>query len=312
MYVMSTSEQYRNVEAISCVMEQLADEGDFSVLDPGHPWVLQNKQLRARILEDRYRDVFIQDALETGHCFLDAAGQLVFRTNEPAASFVGLALEAYVVRCINDKMRLIGRRALQWCSLRSSQPHDSFVDKFFAIGTGLTKTRVKHPFFYAPQSGVDVIFLRPAKKSVTPAVTHQPLTLMGTDVAAGIQIKAVQGNEMEEIIRPMLDNKYLNVLTLLKRPDGKHTADYCMDIIRRLSVKGKITELQRRHLERGICRPEDIGFDQREIDWYREYTTACYEGRVPSDDSMLDALAIEVKNYKYSEAGVLFPGSELS
>lgn len=311
MYVMSTGEQSHNGEAISCVMELLSDSGGFSVFDPGHPWVLQNTQLRARILEDRYRDVFIQDALETGHCFLDAAGRLIFRTNEPAASFVGLALEAYVVRCINDKKRLVGRMALQWCSLRPSRPRDSFVDKFFAIGTGLTKTRVKLPFFYAPQSGVDVLFLCPAKKSVTPAVMHQPLTLIGTDVAAGIQIKAVQGNEMEEIIRPMLDNKYLNVLTLLKRPDGTHTADYCMDTVRRLFAKGKINEMQRRHLERGICRPEDIGLDQREIDWYREYATACYEGRVPTDETMLDALAIEVKNYKYSEAGVLFPGSEL-
>lgn len=311
MYVMSTSEQLHNTEATSCVMELLSDSGDFSVFDPGHPWVRQNAMLRARVLEDRYREVFIQDALETGHCFLDASRQLIFMTNEPAASFVGLALEAYVVRCINDRKRLVGRLALQWCSYRSSRPHDSFVDKFFAVGTGLAKTRAKYPFFFAPQSGVDVIFLRPAKKSVAPAVTHQPLTLMGTDVAAGIQIKAIQGNEMEEIIRPMLDNKYLSVLTLLKRPDGRHTADVCMDTVGRLFTKGEINETQRRHLERGICRPEQIGLDQREIDWYREYAMAAYEGRVPADDAVMDALAMEVKNYKYSEAGVLLPGREL-
>lgn len=312
MYVMSTSEQLCNSEATSCVIDLLSDSGDFSVFDPGHPLVRQNALLRARVLEDRFRDVFIQDALQTGHCILGAAGQLIFRTNEPVASFVGLALEAYVVRCINDKMRLVGRSAIQWCSLRASRPQDSFVDKFFAVGTGLTKTREKFPFFHAPQSGVDVIFLRAAKKSVTPAVTHQPLTLMGTDVAAGIQIKAIQGNEMEEIIRPMLNNKYLSVLTLLKRPDGTHTADFCMDTVRRLSRAGKIDELQRRHLERGICRPEQIGLDQQEMDWYREYATACYQGRAPLDCACEDALAIEVKNWKYSEAGVLLPGRELS
>lgn len=117
---------------------------------------------------------------------------------------------------------------------------------------------------------------------------------------------------MEEIIQPMLNNKYLSVLTLLKRPDGTHTADFCMDTVRRLSREGKIDELQRRHLERGICHPEQIGLDQQEIDWYREHATACYQGRAPLDSACEDALAIEVKSWKYSEAGVLLPGRELS
>lgn len=311
MYVMSTGEQTRNSEAMACLIELLSENGNLSVLDPAHPSLRDNAALRVRILEDRYRDVFIQDALQTGHCILDAAGQPIFTTNKPVASFVGLALEAYVVRCINNNKRSVGRMALQWCSLRSNRPRNNFVDKFFAVGTGLTKTRESYTFFHAPQSGVDVIFLRPATKSMTPMVTHQPLTIMGTDVAAGIQIKAIQGNEMEEIIQPMLNNKYLNVLTLLRRPDGMHSADICMNHVRRLWREGKITEIQRRHLEQGICRPEEIGLEQREIDQYYEYATAYYEGHARIDAPGLDALAIEVKNSKYSEAGVLLPGREL-
>lgn len=311
MYVMSTGERLSNPEAMSCISQLIADGNDLSVIDPGHRLVRQNAALLGRVLEDRYREVFIQDALQTGHCFLGANGQLIFRSGETPASFVGLALEAYVVRCINDNMRQVGRLALQWCSLRANRPRNGFVDKYFAIGTGLKKTRDHFPFFYAPQSGVDVIFLCDAKRSVTPEVKHEPLNLMGTTVAAGIQIKAILGNEMGEIIQPMLANKYLNVLTLLRRADGTHSADVCMDIVRRLAADGGITEVQRRHLERGICRPEEIGLDQREIDWYYEYARAYVEGRAPLDSAGLDAIAIEVKNWKYSEAGMLLPGSEL-
>lgn len=311
MYVMSMGERLSNPEAMSCIAQLTGYGSDLSLIDPGHQLVHQNAILRARVLEDRYRNIFIQDALETGHCLLDDSGRLLFRTGEPAASFVGLALEAYVVRCFNNNMRRVGRLALQWCSLRASRPRDSFVDKFFAIGTGLKKTRDAFSFFYAPQSGVDVMFLCPVKRPVTPEVTHQPLTLLGTEVAAGIQIKAIQGNEMAEIIQPMLANKYLNVLTLLRRPDGKHSADVCTEIVARLASDGSITEVQRRHLQRGICRPEEIGLDQHEIDWYCEYARACFEGRALLDDVGQNVIALEVKNCKYSEAGVLLPGSEL-
>jgi hypothetical protein len=308
---MSAGEHFSNREALSCLAQLTGHGTDLSLIDPGHRLVRENAALRARVLEDRYRSIFIEDALETGHCLRGDGGRFLFRTTEAGASFVGLMLEAYVVRCINSNMRQVGRLAIQWCSLRANRPKDSFVDKFFAIGTGLKKTRENFPFFYAPQSGVDVMFLRPVRLTEISAITHEPLTLMGTDVAAGIQIKAVQGNEMAEIIQPMLANKYLSVLTLLTRPDGKHSADICLDLVKRLASERSITELQRRHLERGICRPEEIGLDQQEIKWYAEYARACFEGRVPLDEVGQSVIALEVKNWKYGQAGVLLPGSEL-
>lgn len=61
----------------------------------------------------------------------------------------------------------------------------------------------------------------------------------------------------------------------------------------------------------GFCRPEQLGLDQREIDWYYEYAIACVEGRARLDDSAMDAIAMEVKELKYGGAGTLLPGSEL-
>lgn len=296
---------------LSCLTDLVSRGADLSVLDPGHRLVRDNPVLRAKVLEHRYREVFIKDALETGHCIMGMNGQMLFRTLAMPQSFVGLALEAYVVRCFNDNMRATGRMAIQWCSFRNRRPTDAFVDKFIAIGTGLTKTRQAFPFFYAPQSGVDVIFLTQATNSASPIVTHEPLLINGTSVAAGIQVKAIQGNERAEIIEPLLKQSYLKVLTLLRRPDGRHSADVCHEIISNLARSGEITHMQRIDLENRICRPEQLGLDQREIDWYYEYAIACLEGRANMDASTLDAIALEVAERKHGEAGSLLPGSEL-
>lgn len=312
MFVMSKIEQVSDAEALSYVADLVSLGTDLSVLDPGHQRVRENAVLRAQVLEHRYRDLFIRDALETGHCFMSANGQMIFRTSATPQSFVGFALEAYVVRCFNDNMRASGRMALQWSSFRSRRPTDAFVDKFIAIGTGLARTRQTFPFFYAPQSGVDVLFITRATNSASPIVTHEPLTIYGTSVAAGIQVKAIQGNEKIEIIQPLLQQNYLKVLTLLRRPDGRHSADVCLEIISNLAKGGEITHMQRIDLETRICRPEQLGLDQREIDWYYEYAIACVEGRARLDDAAMDAIAIEVKEWKYGGAGTLLPGIELS
>jgi len=311
MYVMSKHEQVSDADVISCVADLVLRGADLSILDPGHQLVRGDAVLRAKVLEHRYREVFIQAALETGHCFMGLNGQMLFRTSATPQSFVGIALEAYVVRCFNDNMRIAGRMALQWCSFRTRRPTDAFVDKFVAIGTGLVKTRQAFPFFYAPQSGVDVLFLTRTTTSACASVTHEPLTIKGTDVAAGIQLKAIQGNERAEIIQPLLQQNYLKVMTLLRRPDGRHSADVCHEIIGNLARSGEITSMQRMDLENRICRPEQIGLDQREIDWYYEYAIACVEGRAMLDSSAIDAIAMEVKQQKYGGAAILLPGSEL-
>lgn len=311
MYVMSKFEQESDAEVLKCVAELVSQGADLSVLDPGHQRVRGDAVLLAKVLEHRYRDIFIQDALETGHCFMGMNGQLLFRTSATPQSFVGFALEAYVVRCFNDNMRVAGRMAMQWCSFRTRRPPDAFVDRFVAIGTGLARTRQTFPLFYAPQSGVDVLFLTRTTNSACPSVTHEPLTINGTGVAAGIQVKAIQGNEKIEIIQPLLQQNYLKVLTLLRRPDGRHSADVCHEIIGNLVRSGEITPMQRIDLENRICRPEQLGLDQREMDWYYEYAIACVEGRARLDDSAMDAIAMEVKEWKYGGAGTLLPGSEL-
>lgn len=311
MYVMSQAEQASDAEVLSCVSDLVSHGADLSAFDPGHRLVREDPFLLAKVLEHRYREVFIHDALETGHCLMGANGQLLFRTASPPQSFVGFALEAYVVRCFNDNMRGVGRKALQWCSFRTRRPADAFVERYVAIGTGLGKTCQTFPFFYAPQSGVDVIFLTRSANSTCPTLTYEPLTIQGTTVAAGIQVKAIQGNEKSEIIDPLLRQSYLKVLTLLRRPDGRHSADVCQEILLNLARSGEITHMQRIDLEDRICRPEQLGLDQREIDWYYEYAIASIQGRAPLDNSAIDAIAMEVKEWKYGGSGILLPGSEL-
>jgi hypothetical protein len=47
------------------------------------------------------------------------------------------------------------------------------------------------------------------------ALACSRVTIEGTTIPAGIQVKAITEREEEEIVTPLIDGKYLHVLTLL-------------------------------------------------------------------------------------------------
>ncbi|MBK1851644.1 hypothetical protein FE845_09845 [Marinobacter sp. 1-4A] len=272
------------------------------LLDPNHISIDEN--LKKQILRDRYHNKLIADGLETGRFFYGVNGQLQFRTGLQAHSFAGYIFEAYAVQCFNDNKQTIGRNAFIW-STKRQQPNQTYVDQFKAIGTGFITTSSSYPQFYNPQHQLDVRFIRKKPKTEI----YEPATQQGTTVGAGIQIKAITGNERTEIIDPLLSGKYTHILTFLRHADGVHSYERCMQIVKKLFKDGVIGLHERNKLEDGIRNPESLGMDQRNIDDYYQYILYWFNGRAEIDQNIYDGIGLEVKGYKYAN-GLLVPEDE--
>jgi len=268
-----------------------------SILDPFHESI--PPELKKEILRQRYHDKLIADGIETGHFQVTAQG-ITFVTKQPIYSFAGFIFEAFSVRIVNDNINTIGKYMFSWCTKREKVKND-YINQFKAIGTGFITTKSAHPDFYSFQHKFDILFIR-YKNGL-----YEPATLLGTTREAGIQIKAITGNEKSEIIEPLISGKYTNVLTYLRHPDTKiHSYEVCMEIIKELYRQRSITLDRKNDLESRIKSPEMLGIDQRMVDEYYEYICAWYQGRATWDMNIYDGIGLEVKGYKYSN-GILIP-----
>lgn len=272
------------------------------LLDPNHSSIDEN--LKKQILHERYHEKLIADGLETGRFFYAPNGQLQFKTGLNAHCFAGYIFEAYAVHCFNDNKQTIGRNAFIW-STKRQQPNQSYIDQFKAIGTGFITTESSFIQFYNPQHQLDVRFIRKKPKTGI----YEPATQQGTTVGAGIQIKAITGNERAEIIDPLLSGKYSHILTFLRHADGVHSHERCMQITKKLFRNGEIGLHERNKIEDGIRSPESLGIDQRYIDDYYQYILYWFNGRAEIDQHIYDGIGLEVKGYKYKN-GLLVPEDE--
>lgn len=268
-------------------------------LDPNHPNI--SIEAKKQILRDRYHNQLIQDGLETGNFKMNPDGSVNFKTNLPPHSFFGFIFEALAVRIFNDNLRTIGRRAFEWCTKRE-RTKNNYIEKFKAIGTGFVTTRQTHPNLYNFQHRFDIQFIRANPKDGE----YESATILGTTRDAGIQVKAITGNEKYEIIEPLLSGKYSHVLTFLRHQTGVHSAKVCHNIINQMYRNDDIDISKKNRLEDSIKSPEMLGEDQRNVDDYYNYVNMWYEGQAQHDSIIYDGVGLEVKGFKYQN-GILVP-----
>jgi hypothetical protein len=268
-------------------------------IDPNHPDI--SVEMQKAILRDRYHDKLITDGIETGNFQLNQNGTINFQTKLPQYTFAGFIFEALAVRIFNDNMRTIGRNAFGWCTNRSKTKND-YIDQFKAIGTGFISTKQEHPDFYNFQHRFDIQFIRKNQKTEL----YDPATVLGTTRDAGVQVKAITGNEKTEIIEPLISGKYSHVLTFLRHADGLHSHTVCMQILNAMYRNHEIDLSQKNELEDSIRSPEMLGEDQRNVDDYYNYINHWYQGRAEPDNIIYEGVGLEIKGFKYS-SGILVP-----
>lgn len=271
-------------------------------LDPGWPG-----EIRSQILESKYRDVTLQDAMTTGNTWRhEGTGAIYLRTNLPEASFKGFVFEATVARLVREYMLTVGKQMFAWCTYRSvGHVSDAFINQYTAFVAGDKSLKANHStaILYSTTSPFDVQFYRINRQGLA-----EVAQLKDQAVAAGIQIKAITGNEKSEIILPILSGAYRHVLTLLKHSSGRHSFDVCHDILHGMVRTGEITHEQFYYASRHIARPDMLGIDQQSIEEYSAHLSQLYIGQGDWDPAVYEAITLEVNlNLFASKGGVLMP-----
>lgn len=287
---------------------------DLAWLDPRHPGVRAHPTLLARSLEARYGETFFRDAVQTGHCEV-FNGQFFYRSKLGASQFAGLVLEAYVVRHLLENRHAL-RVAITWCSRRAGVfPGFGFVNKYVPVGTGLRDTKLEHKrWFDSSDPHVDIMFFKkvpPAERRMNPLLPQlQPLTIEGTTIPAGIQVKAITCNEEEQIITPLIEGTYSHVLTLLQHPNGAHSYNECMRLLGIARQNGRIDHEKYLRLQGAVFCPQQLCMDQYNINGYYEYICQWYQGQVPPDAGIQEGMAAEVKKATHGSS-LLVPSTEI-
>ena len=259
-----------------------------NILDPFHPDLSASDQYET--LKARYEEQLIADGLETGHFVLNDKGEFKVTISQSLPSVVGYIFEAFTVRILNDRKDSVGKKAFLWSTERS-KVKTGFLEQFHAAGMGFPATKSDLPQLYNPTSRqFDVIFYRLNPKRNVP----EPATVNPTTNPAGIQVKAITGQEKSEIIDPLLQGKYSRVLTYLRHTDGRLSHEACMDLSRSMKPE------QRDFLEKAVVSPEMLGIDQREVDEYYRYVQAWYQQQAEQDEIIERGLGIQINEMKYN------------
>ena len=266
-----------------------------SKLDPFHPGLSDSD--RYEVLKARYEEQLIADGLETGHFVLDNKGEVKVAIGQrQLPSVAGYIFEAFTVRILNDRRDSVGKKAFLW-STEKSKVKTGFLEQFHAIGTGFPSTSSSLPQLFNPTlRQFDVIFYRLNPKRNVP----EPATVNQTTNPAGIQVKAITGQEKSEIIDPLLRGEYRRVLTYLRHTDGRLSHEACMDLSRSLYRSQQIDQEQFHFLEEAVVSPEMLGIDQREVDEYYRYVQAWYQQQAAQDEIILHGLGIPINEMKYN------------
>lgn len=265
------------------------------------------EEIRSQILGEKYREVTLKDAITTGNTWRhEATGAIYLRSNLPEASFKGFVFEAAVARLVRTYMLTVGKQMFAWCTYRSvGHVSDAFISQYtaFVAGDKSLKANRLTAILYSTTSPFDVQFYRRNSKGLA-----EVAQLKDQAVAAGIQIKAITGNEKSEIILPILSGAYRHVLTLLKHPSGRHSFDVCHDILHGMVRTGEINFEQFYYACRHIARPDMLGIDQQLIDEYSVHISQVYIGQATWDKSVYEAITLEVSlNLSATKKTVLRP-----
>lgn len=274
------------------------------LLDHRHQKI--SPQVKHDILNAKFSNVLIADGLEYGFFKINDFGEIdIVHTSQSLASIKGFVFEVATVRYINENITTIGKKIFDWCTNKLRSSADEYIQKYKAIGTGFISTQNTYPSLYEPHSNADIRFIRECQSLDN---GWEFALIGGNNIPAGIQIKAITSNEINQIIKPLLSGKYTHVLTFLCGNNGIHTYINCMNEIRRMSLSGEITLEQKYFLEARIRSPEHFGIRQYDVDDYSEYINFWYKGRAKTEtNDLIKAVGFEVAGYKYNESGILIP-----
>lgn len=263
---------------------------------------------RYQLLKMQYRDVTYQDAMVSGNAYIGANGKIYLRTKRTEASFKGMVFEAFLARMCRDYVDSIGRQVFSWSTnRRAGRVQDSLLNQYTAFVTAdksLLDTTAT-AWLYNTAGPFDLQFYRINDQGNT-----EIATLLDSATTAGVQIKAITGNERTEIIEPMLQSRYRHVLTLLKHQNGQHSFDVCMTILAGMQKNEEITGDQYHNVVTRLARPDQLGIDQYDVDQYSHYLSALYRNHAIWDQNVYEAITLEVtSNLAASQGGILIPAS---
>jgi hypothetical protein len=324
MLTASEHEFQNDLDLASFLASQIVDDDvglptwaqtpDLAWLDPRHPGVRAHPTLLARSLEARYRETFFRDAIQTGHVEV-FNGRPFYRSRLGVSQFAGLVLEAHVVRHLLENRNAL-RVAITWCSRRAGVfPRFSFVNKYVPVGTGLKDTKLEHKrWFDSSDPHLDIMFFKkvpPAERRMNPLLPLlQPLTIEGTTIPAGIQVKAITCNEEEQIVTPLIDGIYSHVLTLLQHANGMHSYDECMRLLGIARQSGRISRENYLQLRGAVYCPQQLSMDQYNINGFYEYIAQWHQGQVPLVPGIEEGMITEVKKAMHGSS-LLVPTTEI-
>jgi hypothetical protein len=293
-----------NIKSDGTLTTQIA----LSAIDPSHPSIplfLKNELLRSR-----NRNQFIDDALATGH-IKEVNGRLIFKTQRPFPSFLGYMIEAYVVRQFNTSPETTGHAAKLWAANLAAP--SSITKEYKAVGTGFHTTKIDYPGLHSNSDSMDIKFVKKRHADANDNLLLDHLMVSQSTQPAGIQIKAITGNEKTEIIIPLMSGRYLNVLTCLEHPDGMHSYEACMEVLHGMRTSREVSELEYHRIKNAVHSPMQLGIYQVDINYYCKYAKELHgkmsEAGVEVSrlyDEEKDIATIEVANYTRRN-GILVP-----
>jgi len=277
------------------------------ILNALHPSLTE--EARKELLRMQFKNVTLRDAIASGNASIDHNGWKL-HTARSLESFKGLVMEAALCRmCFEDPFG-IRRNAYAWCTGRQIwQVSDEKISEQIPFITA-DKRLKSNPLtarLYDPASAYDLHFYRINDKGNAELATEIG---PGQGIIAGIQIKAIQGNEKTEIIDKLLNGRYTRVVTMLRHQNGEHSYEVCIRLLTQLVTKKEITGDQLANAISRLTYPEALGIQQQHVDSYSQWLNMAY-GRFESwesDLNVVETIGLEViSRLKPEASGILMP-----
>ncbi|WNF53161.1 hypothetical protein [Pseudomonas sp. SG20052] len=265
------------------------------------------------LLRLQFRNVTLRDAIASGNATVNSTGNGSFwklSTSRPIEAFKGLVMEAAFCRECADNPFTAGRRVFAWCTGRGAwQVTDKQISLQIPFITA-NKRLESNPLtarFYDPASPYDLHFYSINEKGNAELATEIGA---GKGIIAGVQIKAIQGNERAEIIDKLISGRYRRVVTMLRHKNGEHSHEVCVRLLLQMHARGDIDGDQLADLLSRLSYPEFFGLSQQTIDSYSEWLNYAYMGLEVGEEDIfvMEAIGLEVASRLKSEAsGIVMP-----
>ncbi|MEB2278994.1 hypothetical protein LAV73_03130 [Lysinibacillus xylanilyticus] len=205
------------------------------------------------------------DALFSTNHFLVENGKIKIKSQSDVRHIAGHVFENYIVNTIRYDFE-VGRRLLQWATgysqltfNKNNFGYEDFTSFYFGIRTiakASKDTKNWDTNKYSHTSKHDVEFFIP-----------NPIKADRSICLGGFQVKAINGNEKQEIIIPLLKNEYTCVLTMLENPQNGHSYKRCMEKIREMLNNNEITYDEAETIKQKISFPEMFGIPQEIVNY---------------------------------------------